>query len=126
MRRRVVRVLMGAALAAAIVWGCARRTEPINVLAAGSTATARETVRVGLWTLWRDREAALTPGSGAALKSCAQCARLTFTKLAEVRADGNALALTMAGRTSHADRLWLSGRVTPGGARRNGNAREIR
>jgi stage II sporulation protein D len=113
MRQRAARVLMGAAVAAAIMWNCARRTEPARVLAGGPAPGTRETLRVGLWTLWHDREVVLTPsGGGAELRSCEQCASLTFAEATQVRAVGNTLALTTAGRTSNADRLWLSGRVT--------------
>jgi len=34
----------------------------------------RSTIRVGLWTLWHDKEVAITPVAGASLRMCESCA----------------------------------------------------
>jgi len=76
---------------------------------------ARETLRVGMWTLWHDREVVLTPDQPnhqIRLRSCAGCATLTFTGQADVRADGDSLTLTAAGRKSNAARVFVAGPVT--------------
>jgi stage II sporulation protein D len=36
-------------------------------------AAPRSTIRVGLWTLWHDKEVAVTPSVGAALRLCKTC-----------------------------------------------------
>ncbi len=68
-----------------------------------------------MWTLWHDREVVLTPAGPdrkIMLRSCAGCATLPFTQPAHVKAEGNAVALTAAAKTGHAQRLWLAGAVT--------------
>ncbi len=78
-------------------------------------AAARETLRVGMWTLWHDREVVLTPAGPdhkITLRSCTHCAELTFPEKATARANGNALTLTAAGKTSNAPRILLAEPVT--------------
>jgi len=75
----------------------------------------RETLRVGMWTLWHDREVVLTPGGPdhkITLQSCSGCATLTFAEKATLRAVGNALTLTAAGKTGNAARVLLAEPVT--------------
>jgi stage II sporulation protein D len=78
-------------------------------------AIARATLRVGMWTLWHDREVALTaadPDRKITLRTCAECAALSYTGKIVVRADGNALTLTAAGKTGNAPRIVLAEPVT--------------
>jgi stage II sporulation protein D len=95
----------------------------MSTQAAGSTsaapqedrAAARETLRVGLWTLWHDRELVLTPAvpeHKITVQSCSDCAELTYTEKATVRADGNALTLTVSGKTSNSPHILLAEPVT--------------
>jgi len=78
-------------------------------------AVARGTLRVGMWTLWHDREVVLTPGQPnheITLLSCAGCAATTFTQPATIRAEGDALTLTVAGKKSNAVRVLIGDPVT--------------
>jgi stage II sporulation protein D len=68
-----------------------------------------------MWTLWHDREAALSPGSSAhtfALRTCAACAPRTVRQPATVRADGDGVALLIAGETQRVKQVDTSGVVT--------------
>ncbi len=75
----------------------------------------RTTLRVGLWTLWRDREVKLIPadpGHLINLRMCAECAAVAAMQPASIRAAGNALVLTGAGRTGRASRVSITAPVT--------------
>ncbi len=78
-------------------------------------SAARGTLRVGMWTLWHDREIVITPGQPnhmIALRSCAGCAATTLTQPATIRAEGDALTLTAAGRKSNVSRALITDPVT--------------
>jgi stage II sporulation protein D len=49
--------------------------------AAPAQPPARSTIRVGVWTLWRDKEVNLTPVSGATLRGCESCLARTLTSI---------------------------------------------
>lgn len=118
-RQWITRSLLSLLAAACVAW-TGMQTAP---QAAGSAATtppedraaARETLRVGMWTLWHDREVVLTsagPDHKVTLRRCTGCAELAFIEKATVRADGNALTLTVAGKTANAPRILLAVPVT--------------
>jgi stage II sporulation protein D len=68
-----------------------------------------------MWTLWHDREVTLSPAGPdqkLILRTCAGCAALAFNELANVRAEGDALALTVSDRKTNPARIWLAGPVT--------------
>ena len=84
-RQWITRSLPSLLAAACVAW-TGMQTAP---QAAGSAATtppedraaARETLRVGMWTLWHDREVVLTsagPDHKVTLRRCAGCAELAF------------------------------------------------
>ena len=87
---------------------------PIPVVAANQPPTARETLRVGMWTLWHDREVALTPAANAStlFRTCERCAAVALRTPAMIRAEGDAVTFATAGKTVHLDGVWLSGSVT--------------
>jgi stage II sporulation protein D len=90
------------------------RSSPPDAQAAGAAPPVRTTLRVGMWTLWHDRELVLTPAGPArriTLQSCAQCATFTLAQPASVRAQGNTVTLATPGRNERADRLQLTGTV---------------
>ncbi len=62
-------------------------------VAAQAQTAPRSTIRVGLWTLWRDHAANLTPVSGATLRLCASCAARPLTEI-ELRVNENKLTWT--------------------------------
>ncbi|MGA7339295.1 MAG: SpoIID/LytB domain-containing protein [Terracidiphilus sp.] len=107
--------VLGVAVAAAVALSGIEIARQPSVFAAAAPPSARETLRVGMWTLWHDREVRLTPAASprkTELRTCAQCAPLNLTQPAQIRAEGDALAVTMAGKTLHADRVWIDGTTT--------------
>ncbi len=76
---------------------------------------ARETLRVGMWTLWHDSEVTLTaagPDQRVKLRTCTGCAPLTLAKAETVRAEGDALTLITTNGKSNAARIWIDEPVT--------------
>jgi stage II sporulation protein D len=85
-------------------------------LAPGETSFAhRATLRVGMWTLWHDREVVLAganPGDRVTLRRCPECATLSFARPVHVKAVGDSVALVTEGDAKNAKQLWLTGAVT--------------
>lgn len=110
---RSIRWLAAAAVAGLLV--CLVRSEPGAKVSAASTApTGRTTLRVGMWTLWRDREVMVEPtgrDSKVSLRTCKGCAALRFAHPVEIRAAGNAVALGGAGNAGHARQIWIEDSV---------------
>jgi stage II sporulation protein D len=67
---------------------------------------ARSTIRVGVWTLWRDKEVNLTPVSGAMLRLCESCPARPLTSIA-VRAMKGGLTWTAENGQTHASTVML-------------------
>ncbi|MGA9070270.1 MAG: SpoIID/LytB domain-containing protein [Terracidiphilus sp.] len=89
---------------------------------AQAEAAPRATIRVGVWTLWRDHEASITPISGARIQLCESCAaqplkqisiharpaQLAWTDSKGIAHDSNQLLLTGSYRiTAHGESLTL-------------------
>ncbi len=76
----------------------------------GACAQQPATLRVGLWTLWHDREIIVKPAQGAATKirTCELCSAASLTEEMELRADDGAIAYN---GKQVAD-IWLSGMPT--------------
>ena len=109
------RIGLGIVIAAAIALGGFERTRQPVALAAAAPQIARSTLRVGMWTLWHDRELVLSPAAPdrkAVMRTCAQCSAVSFFQTIEVRATGDAVAFTLSGKKSNATRLLLTGPVT--------------
>ena len=68
----------------------------------------RSTIRVGLWTLWHDRQASVTPLSGATLRLCAACLARPLPAL-EIHAQGAALLWSEKSGSHSAQELFLGG-----------------
>jgi stage II sporulation protein D len=101
------------------VWsGIAPATTPsLSASSAGASAPTgvRGTLRVGMWTLWHDREVVLMPAApdhAFLVRGCAGCAAREFTLRATVRAEGDSLTLRVGTQTEHAERFILAGPVT--------------
>ena len=117
--QRVARSLVSLLAAAGVVWGSLQPQYQSAVVAAAipqepSTA-ARDTLRVGMWTLWHDREVKVSsagPDHKFTVRTCAGCAAIAFSEPAMIRAEGDALTLTASGKKLNAARIWLSGPVT--------------
>lgn len=117
--RWLVGLLAAAGAASSGVQPAARPTVMADATPGANAASApsatRATLRVGMWTLWHDRELVLMPAGAAhkiTLRSCASCATLTFTQPVRVNAEEDAVTLTAAGRTGHVERLSITGAVT--------------
>jgi stage II sporulation protein D len=117
--QRVARSLLSLLAAAGVVWGSLQPQHQAEVAAAATSreapAAARDTLRVGMWTLWHDREVTLSPAGTDhkfTLRTCADCAALALNGSAEVRAEGDALMLTASDKKLDAARIWLAAPVT--------------
>ena len=117
--QRVSRFLVSLLAAAGVVWGSLQSPRQAEVVAAANLreapASARDTLRVGMWTLWHDREVTLSPAGPDhkfTLRTCADCAALAFGEPAVIRAEGDALTLAAPDKKADAARIWLSGPVT--------------
>jgi stage II sporulation protein D len=74
--------------------------------AALAQAAPRSTIRVGLWTLWRDREATITPVSSAAIRLCETCAASPLAAIA-MRGEGAQLLWTEQNGRAHSSAVML-------------------
>jgi stage II sporulation protein D len=110
----VARALLSLLAATGAAVSVVQPAPQLAAIAAATPPNSRSTLRVGMWTLWHDREVVLTPAGPdrkIMLRSCAGCATLTLTQPMHVKAEGDAVALTAAAKTGHAERLWLAGAV---------------
>jgi len=85
------RLFMGALLLALLSSRAASKsTEPRPVHAPGAA-----TLRVGLWTLWRDKEISITPQPGhrATMQLCPQCQAEALTGAVRIAAAGDGLLI---------------------------------
>jgi stage II sporulation protein D len=69
----------------------------------------RATIRVGLWTLWRDKELTLTPLSNATVRFCATCAARPLGSIALYANDATLTWTEQDGRSHSATELLLTG-----------------
>jgi stage II sporulation protein D len=108
---RVRRILSSALLAACVfmlVWPA-----PNGNATAGPDV--RTTVRVGMWTLWRDREVKLMPAAPSrktTVQTCGGCATLAFTDAIVVRANGDSVVINGGGKSGPASRVDIVAPVT--------------
>ena len=85
----------------------------VFALALSATAAYTQeaaTLRVGLWTLWHDREVTVraAQGGAASVPTCERCGAVPLTQEMRLRAEGNAVAFG----DKHAAEMWLSGSLT--------------
>ena len=111
---KAMRWLAGAVAAVGLLV-CALRFEPATrVSAAGAARAGQSTVRVGMWTLARDREIvarAADADSRVRVRICAGCAASEFSDSVEIRADGNSLSVRGLRGTRRASEVWLENPV---------------
>jgi stage II sporulation protein D len=81
---------------------------PLGDLAAETPVHPPGTLRVGLWTLWRDKQITVSPGPGTTLRSCASCAAIPLKQPLQVRADGDRVSTEGKGEV---DSVFLDGSV---------------
>jgi stage II sporulation protein D len=114
-REGATRLMLSVIAAAILALSGAMLAVPSDTLAAAATPAARTTLRVGMWTLWHDREVVLTPGGPAQrtlVQTCLRCATRPLSKSASVGAEGDAVLFTTGGKTIHLDGVRLSGPLT--------------
>ena len=93
---------------AAILIAAARATGA-PVMPAGHPST----LRVGMWTLWHDREIGLKPADGTMLQTCKTCRKIPLRESATIRAnDHHSIDILTGNRSEHVSTLRLSGGVT--------------
>jgi stage II sporulation protein D len=114
---RAARWLLSAILIAGIVFGDVQGMSTPNRIGSPAASSvpakgARYTLRVGVWTLWHDREVAITPGADAMFRACARCDSTTLAHSTTVRADGSGLTVAMESKKARATGMWLSGTIT--------------
>lgn len=63
-----------------------------NVTALAVERESRSTLRVGMWTLWHDRQLTLAPASSATLRTCARCSAHSLRQGLALHAVGNSVA----------------------------------
>ncbi len=109
---RILPSLIAAALMLAVA--SISRSPQRAALATTAPPIARSTLRVGMWTLWHDREVDLAPGirTATTFRSCEQCPAGPLTQPAKVRAEGNTVTLSIAGKTEHVDNISINGAIT--------------
>jgi stage II sporulation protein D len=91
------------------------RPAPKSIANAAATPATRTSVRVGMWTLWHDREVKLIPAAPThkiTLRACGGCATLTFADAVVIRATGDSVLLGGAGRSGPANRVDIAAPVT--------------
>jgi stage II sporulation protein D len=110
---------------AAALFFCFLKPGPVPVVAADQAPAARDTLRVGMWTLWHDRDITLKP-TGAKeftlLQTCEKCPVEVLRAPAKIHAEKDGLNFSMAGekgtgeaaadKTVSAREIHLSGPVT--------------
>jgi stage II sporulation protein D len=108
------RALLSLLAACGLTLGVVDRAPQTATVEAAAPAL-RATVRVGMWTLWRDREVVLTlPDHAArsAMRLCEQCKARTLASRMLIRAEGDALTISSGRILLRSSGLWLSGVVT--------------
>ena len=91
---------------------CALKIQPETKVSAA--LRSRSTLRVGMWTLWGDREVTLQPAgtdSKVNSRTCERCAARSFAHSVKIRAAGDTVVLVGAGKTVQARQIWIEGPV---------------
>jgi stage II sporulation protein D len=118
-RHWIARTLVSLVVAGGVAWS-GMQSVPKTAVAAAATQqevppAERESLRVGMWTLWHDREVVLTPAGPdqkVVIRTCVGCAPVTPANATSVRAEGDALTLITANKKNIAARIWIDEPVT--------------
>lgn len=106
--------LLASALVA-VLFFCVLKPAPIPVAAAAPPPADRTTLRVGMWTLWHDRDIALTPAGTkefTLIETCARCPVQVLHTPAKIHAEKDGVLFATAGKTVPSGEVRLSGPVT--------------
>lgn len=105
--------LFTSVLAAALFF-CLLKPVPIPVAAAYQPPAARETLRVGMWTLWHDHDITLMPAGPKGftlLRACERCPAEVLHAPAKIHAEKDGLSFSTTGKTVSPREIHLSGPV---------------
>ncbi len=94
---------------------CLLKPAGIPVVAAGQPPASRTTLRVGMWTLWHDRDLTLTPTGPkefTLLQTCEHCPVEVLHAPAKIHAEKDGVILTTADKMVPSNELRLSGPIT--------------
>ena len=94
-----------------LLFGLAGSFSPsVELLAAKSAPHSTATLRIGLWTLWHDREiiASPAPDKGATFRTCESCSTSPLKQTTQIHAVGDRLVF---GNTRESATLWLTGAI---------------
>ena len=100
---------------AAILFSCFLKPAQMQVVAAPAPPAARTTLRVGMWTLWHDRDVTLTPTGPkefTLFETCERCPAEVLHAPAKIHAEKDALSFSTVGKTVSSSEIRLSGPVT--------------
>ena len=106
--------LLTSVLVAALFF-CFLKPAPIPVVAADQPAAARETLRVGMWTLWHDHDVTLTPTGPkefTLLQTCDRCPVEVLHTPAKIHAEKDGVNFSRLGKTVSSSEVRLSGPIT--------------
>jgi stage II sporulation protein D len=99
--------ILRSALGAAIFVAGAAHPNP------APASAAKSTLRIGMWTLWHDREITVTPTPATMIQPCQRCAKRALLHPATIRADDRqSVTLELGGRAERLSTIRLSGGVT--------------
>jgi stage II sporulation protein D len=100
--------------AAAVVLSGVQPAPPVAVLAAAAPSTPRTTLRIGMWTLWRDHDVTLSPTGPkqfTLLDTCERCPAEVLHAPAKIHAEKDGLSFSTVGKTLSSAEIRLSGPI---------------
>ena len=101
--------LAACALLIATLGVAASAASPTQSLPAHANAHPPSTLRIGLWTLWHDKQVSIAPNPAAAFRLCETCPASALDHPIQIRASANQLVLPPNRFTGS---VWLSGPLT--------------
>ena len=101
--------LAACALLIATLGVAASAASPTQSLPAHTNAHPPSTLRIGLWTLWHDKQVSIAPNPAAAFRLCETCPASALDHPIQIRASANQLVLPPNRFTGS---VWLSGPLT--------------
>ena len=107
-----LRISLSLLLAAIIVLTHAGRAPQPAALAAANPQSARSALRIGVWTLWHDRQLLLKPANNIVLRTCDQCPALSLSQPADFRAQRDTVTIVQSGKQQTTPRISLTGPIT--------------
>ncbi len=113
-REVAARLLLSLVAAVGLALSDAGLMVPAKTNAATVPATMRTTLRVGMWTLWHDRDVLVTPAGPdrrITFRSCEQCASKSLNQPATLHVEGEGVSFATGGKTLHMDAAFLTGSV---------------